>query len=1022
MAVLIVHLSDIHLGVGNQSVLTRADKIVDAALSPTALIEAVHIVVSGDLANWGLQEEFDLGLELFRKLSEQVERRCGFAPQFFISAGNHDCNFQGDQSLRDVAIDRVRSNPSALTPRITEELASVLQGFYAAQKAVMPDVVQHDEWFAVSEVAEPQAIRYVLLNSAVSSKRKEEIGKLYARIPSIEDSRDGKRTIYVMHHTFNWLLPDNARELAQHASGVADLFLMGHEHVLGAQATRDLYDDTTTVYLKAHALQDVEDPANSAFQTIQVDAEAGCLLRSYIWQNGRYEPWGERSRDDYLAWPNSEDRKKLGVTHDGYKELNSAGANFTHRNKDQITLSDIFVWPRIRVVNPERENGAAATDDFEIDSELLVDTPDDYAPVVVLRGGEQSGKSALAKMLALNLARKGRHPILLAASHVSSWREKSLNERVDHAIDALYGVKNRTDYRLLPPQKKVLIIDDFDLSQVTKGYFDGLRALRQHFGQIYLMLDSHPGLEVALNEFLRDELFIDSDIFDLLPSSYHHRLELIEKWLRVGNSEQADEDLKLTAARLSKVVDETLGRNLIPAVPVFVLIILQRAELAQDLDTVVKSGSQGFLYESLIHQALSTRVKACNVVTSLTYLTEFARTLRSLGADGLAQSDFEAFHVEHCKRFALDLSVARFQAQIVSAEILEDRSGTVRFKYPFHSYYFVARALSRIADWQQLEPEIDLLVSAIHTERAANTLLFLAHIGRDARIAEKIIKKANGMFVKFAEKEANLFAKVSAFDKYSLKEIRGILLDGGRSAQLLEWKRDEVEAENSQKELTSVAEARLRERLDDALAMNAAFKTLQVLGQVLRNHAGEIEREEKVRITKTCVSLGLRLLGFLYDMVNEHGEEMIAFRGAQIRVEKPEILGIELADELARYLPSFISSISVGTLIKIANAIGSEDLAPTLDQVLSNSPTHQLLKLAVHLEHFADFPKKEILDYEEDVLRSGGYLPNAVLRRFIVRRFYLFPVRDELKRAVLERFNIKALPFKFLEQKQPSGH
>ncbi|KOB11687.1 hypothetical protein AE928_06305, partial [Xanthomonas arboricola] len=211
-------------------------------------------------------------------------------------------------------------------------------------------------------------------------------------------------------------------------------------------------------------------------------------------------------------------------------------------------------------------------------------------------------------------------------------------------ISTAYGKSCRDDYRQLDASRKVLIIDDFDLSQVTKGYFEGLRALKSHFGKIILFLDSYPGLEVALNEFLLDESFVDSEVFDILDASPGNRLSLIEKWIAIGAQDPDQEEQKVMAAKLSKVVDETLGRNLIPTSPVFILIVLQRAESAQDLDTVVKSGSQGFLYESLIVQALSTKVKAASVVTCLAYLSQFAHELMVLKLDAMPQVKFEAFH------------------------------------------------------------------------------------------------------------------------------------------------------------------------------------------------------------------------------------------------------------------------------------------------------------------------------------------------------------------------------------------
>ncbi|WP_425511898.1 hypothetical protein [Xanthomonas arboricola] len=85
-------------------------------------------------------------------------------------------------------------------------------------------------------------------------------------------------------------------------------------------------------------------------------------------------------------------------------------------------------------------------------------------------------------------------------------------------------------------------------------------------------------------------------------------------------------------------------------------------------------------------------------------------------------------HVQHCTRYALNVPIARLQEQLVDAGIIDQSAGSVSFKYPFHNYYFTARALSQLDNWLLLEPEIDRLVDSIHTERNANILLFIAHI------------------------------------------------------------------------------------------------------------------------------------------------------------------------------------------------------------------------------------------------------------------------------------------------------
>ena len=50
------------------------------------------------------------------------------------------------------------------------------------------------------------------------------------------------------------------------------------------------------------------------------------------------------------------------------------------------------------------------------------------------------------------------------------------------------------------------------------------------------------------------------------------------------------------------------------------------------------------------------------------------------------------------------------------------------------------------------------------------------------------------------------------------------------------------------------------DQLDDLLKTNIALKTLEVMGQVLRNYAGALRNEEKIEIARAAYQLGLRTL------------------------------------------------------------------------------------------------------------------------------------------------------------------
>ena len=1027
MSDLLIHLTDAHIVAADSVVVPRANSIAAAALSEVMEIDAIHLVFSGDMVQSGQPEEYALLDRFISDLKAEISRLRPTVPIHHINApGNHDCDFRGDQTLREMVLRSALQDQESINDVVGDTLRAPQASY---QEYVERWAGQAAERLSVScettRIDGSVKTRYLIFNSALFSRLNEQQGRLLIQIPSKDGvPADSDRVICVMHHPLGWLTPDNARELSQFASAVGDIFLFGHEHEHQGHHIRELYSNTSVSYVHGHLLNEYKDQFNSGFQTIEINKRDGMRVRAYRLDGHSYKMKNDAG---FVAWPANKRVRGLGFTDDFYSWLIEPGANFTHRKKAQITLPDVYVWPELRPgAQPKgAESGvlmlavADAYDEFVANYASL-------PSVVVVKGGEQFGKSSLAKQICLERNKKGGYSLYLNADNVTTWEPTRVAARLDAVIEDQYGRRSLDEYKQLPPDQKLLVIDNFDLQKLGPGGLRSLKALKTSYGKLILSLDSFPGLDIALNEFLRDEEFVDSAVYDLLPLSYGKRQELIEAWLSIGAEPDADMyDLGVLAARMAKLVDETLGRNFIPAIPLFVLIILQRSELEQDLKTVVKSGSHGFLYEVLINQALSAHVNMCGLDTAVAYLSSLAYEMFLTGGEEESEARYEAFHSGRMKDFDLNLPLTRFSTQLQTAGILVSDGGMVRFKFPYHFYYFLAKELARL-EWHQLEPIVTGLSERIHTEYAANVLLFLAHFSRNPAIAAILLGVAKSTLV--AYKEIDIFNHHAKFASYSVPQIRQVLLDSNqvvRAKLMDDGSCDEKLSDEAQKEIERAAADRLKSKLDDALAMNKAFKTLQVLGQLLRNMAGSIPKDEKREIARACVDLGLRVLGFLSQLIDENSEELLAFRALQLRVEhtrtkKDGSLYVtksdaEIAEMLDVYLSAMFANLTMGTFVKISNAVGSEELTPTLSAVLSETKTDQLLLLATELEHFADFPESKVRDFKQEKIEAKHVLPFSILKRFVVRRFHLFPAKKELKEGIASDFGLKTQPFRALQ-------
>ena len=98
--------------------------------------------------------------------------------------------------------------------------------------------------------------------------------------------------------------------------------------------------------------------------------------------------------------------------------------------------------------------------------------------------------------------------------------------------------------------------------------------------------------------------------------------------------------------------------------------------------------------------------------------------------------------------------------------------------------------------------------------------------------------------------------------------------------------------------------------------------------------------------------------------------------------------------------------------------INEPDPYSTLVRVLATSEpsSRKLIDLAVRLEHFSRFPQTEVVEFRDRKLGVDEIMPAAIVRRFIVRRFYLFPDRRELKAKICDLFRIGRKPFQARDQ------
>lgn len=101
MRITICHLSDIHFAVDGNTILEKQEKLCNAILQDALKKEVIIFIVSGDIAQSGQAEEYEIAYNFFTEIQEYLEKKKELRVLFFFVPGNHDCNFTDDQKNKD---------------------------------------------------------------------------------------------------------------------------------------------------------------------------------------------------------------------------------------------------------------------------------------------------------------------------------------------------------------------------------------------------------------------------------------------------------------------------------------------------------------------------------------------------------------------------------------------------------------------------------------------------------------------------------------------------------------------------------------------------------------------------------------------------------------------------------------------------------------------------------------------------------------------------------------------------------
>lgn len=667
----------------------------------------------------------------------------------------------------------------------------------------------------------------------------------------------------------------------------------------------------------------------------------------------------------------------------------------THRKVNKVKLSDVFIWLDLECEQTNK------SDHISILSSQSFYTETSYC---LVSGEEQQGKSSLLKNIYKELLKRRVIAIYLDAKNI---KQSDIDKVVGSALLDQYENLSLEMLRAAP--SKVLLLDNLDAIGLNEKYRDKfLSAVNETFTGVIVTCNSSYSYLVPeispLDTYLK---------YELLGLGHQKRAELVEKWVSLGIEESIEEkDLYDQCDDLKSRLDAIIRRNIVPAKPIYVLMLLQMFEAysQQNLDL----SSHGHCYQQLIYQAFDhAGVAKSEIDKYLNVLTELSWVLHK-NEGSINHHGLEKFFQDYEKTY-LPVDGATVIKKLNSNSILTQDNAKIQFKYPYLYYFFAAKKIAEsFSTNDDVKNEVRKLIANLHREDYANILVFVTHHTKEAWVLTEIKQALDSLFTD--HNAATLSKDQLAFMDEFIAKIPELVLEQREireervkhNKNLDEMDLDELEEEHEPEKLSAV----------DLLAnINRTFKGMEIAGQIIRNRHATLTKTALLELANQSAMSGLRFLNFFIHISDTAKSEVIKYIDTKLK-EHPNLTNREVQHDAKDVFLHITYGVINGAIRKIASSIGSREASEIYASIEKNAPTPAviLLNQAIELQF------KRNLDIQSVSLTAEKLKNNPIctriLKEMVIQHTYMFPVGYKEKQQLAELLNFTVQGQRLMDRKK----
>lgn len=979
----ICHFSDIHFKIDERNAIEKRGELIAAAIDEQIVsLDEITIVISGDIAYSGKKEEFEKAYKFFMNIKDELNKR-NHRVTYFSVPGNHDCDFKNiDEKERKEIIDKILVNKKDNDTDL-KKLTLPQANFLSFQQKLNKEVDFDGVSFYFRKKFSNYSIVFLGYNTALFSQKKEIQGELLCKLLNIANCNDNDFIISSTHHPTNWLKAEYASELREEIEGTSDIVFTGHEH------NEDLFkivraDNNETLYISSGALQG---NSESAFSVSVINIENQTILVNHL-------KWCQLEQQYVRINKNTKSVKPKNFirnTDEFSSELDSIDSLITHPmvGKD-LRLSHLYSYPALQAYD-NREYSSSVVGANEVEK-MILESDDN----LLIMGKESSGKTSLAKTIYKDFYSNNNYCLLIAGEKLKKMKPDFVKNLIHDELEKQYDKRSKRKYLQFRKERRTLIIDDLDKTNLSpKATLKVLEEFEKYFGKIILIANKEFELILSSTNSwpIYRQLFAT---YSIKECSAVQTFNIVKNWHKLGQEENLTESELIDKCNYTiQRIDDLKRNKIISIYPETLLYILSIFDSDVIPDKKLKIET-AYLLEFLIKININKISGPGDRSIHNTILSNFAHYVFLSGVFSFDISSFNSYVNEYNNNYGMNLIPYEIIKSYLNSNIFEKaKNDKYRFKSKIIYYYFTALHIKN--NYYQCEEEITNITDDLSKEVNRNIFMILSTTIEEKSFSDILISKADKTIENHPEYE---FSRRPTFPPFNIKKFSSI---------------DDSDISKNVRELTSLKEALEYVDIDNEDSYDqtkndelnniiASFTLIRAIGLRLKSFVGSTKKENKLKLTKSCMNLGLRLLNWAISSFEKYYDEVVDQIEAFIKDSFKTTFDENIIRVFAENFVSFCClSVSATIIDEISQSISSKSLMTVIKTINSDIPGYAIIIIRSQMLSNS-FPEENIFKLLDK--KKSNWLLEKILVLFTIYYFTFNYSPREVKQRVSSKLGL----------------